>query len=343
MTKIDNSVKRVVSRRTMLRIAASATVGAAFAPATALAQQQMRCTPIPVPTEKGPRIFLDYDQAALDASYDQVPWAPNLGQLMGRRAANSVLARQRIGAPRRVAYGPSAVEQLDIYATTRANAPVMIFIHGGAWRGGQSKDFAEPAQMFVRAGAHYVVPDFIAVEAADGSLLTMAEQVRRAVAWVYKNAATFGGDPKRIYLSGHSSGAHLGACVVITDWQGGFGLPADTIKGALLVSGMYDLKAPRLSARSSYVKFTDEMEHALSAQRHLASINTPLLIAHAALDTPDFQRQSRDFVETLKKAGKSVQSIRGEGYNHFEFPETLANPFGILGAAALEQMKIAMP
>src|SRR6185436_2552251 len=109
----------------------------------------------------------------------------------------------------------------------------------------------------------------------------------------------------------------------------------------LRCSGLFDLKAPRLSARSSYVKFTDEMEQALSPQRHLDKLNVPVIIAHGTLETPEFQRQSRDFVAAVKGAGKSAQLLVGEGYNHFEMPETLANPYGLLGRAVLEQMKLA--
>ena len=103
---------------------------------------------------------------------------------------------------------------------------------------------------------------------------------------------------------------------------------------------MYDLKPPRLSKRSSYVKFTDEAEQALSAQRHLDKIHTPLVLVHGTLETPEFQRQSRDFAAAVKGAGKPVQLIAGEGYNHFEIPETLANPYGVLGRAVLAQMKL---
>jgi arylformamidase len=121
--------------------------------------------------------------------------------------------------------------------------------------------------LFVHAGAHLAVVDFALVQDVGGSLMPMADQVRRAVAWVSRNARSFGGDPDRLYVSGHSSGAHLAAVILTTDWPRDFGLPADTVKGGLCCSGMYDLKPVRLSARSAYVKFTDEMEQALSPRQ----------------------------------------------------------------------------
>lgn len=248
--------------------------------------------------------------------------------------------RARSGAPKRYAYGPTPIEGLDVYMTKRPNAPINIFIHGGAWRGGLAKDFGYAAELFVNAGAHYVVPDFVNVIETDGNLMPMAEQVRRAVAWVRRNAQSFGGNPERIYVSGHSSGGHLTGVILTTDWRKDFDLPADTVKGGLCCSGMFDLKSVRLSARSSYVKFTDEMEQALSPQRHLDKLNVPVIVAHGTLETPEFQRQSRDFAAAVKAAGKPVQLLVGEGYNHFEIPETLANPYGLLGRAILEQMKL---
>ena len=71
--------------------------------------------------------------------------------------------------------------------------------------------------------------------------MTLADQVRRAVAWVYQNAASFGGNPNRLYVSGVSSGGHLAGVVLTTDWQKDFGLPADTLKGRLCGSGLYEL------------------------------------------------------------------------------------------------------
>src|SRR5215470_7357501 len=177
--------------------------------------------------QKGPRVWLDMDQKELDDAYDQAVYAPNSEQVGLRRRVNSAAVRARL-KPQRLAYGPTPIEALDLYSTRQPNAPVMVSIHGGAWRQGSAKDNAEAADLFVNAGAHLAVPDFINVVDAGGSLFPMVEQVRRGIAWVYRNAASFGGDPNRIYLTGHSSGAQLGGCMVTTDWRAE-NLPADLI------------------------------------------------------------------------------------------------------------------
>ena len=245
-------------------------------------------------------------------------------------------------SPRRVAYGTQPIEQLDIYRSARANAPVQVFIHGGAWRSGAAKDYGFPAEMFVQAGAHYVVPDFSWVQDTSASLLPIAEQIRRAITWVARNAASFGGDASRIYVSGHSSGGHQAGVLATTDWKQA-GLPADVVKGYVLISGIYDLLPVSLSARSSYVWFDERTLDELSPMRHLERISAPVTVVHGTLETPEFQRQSREFAEALGKAGKPVQLVVADGYNHFEVMETLANPFQFAGRAALEQMKLKAP
>ena len=293
------------------------------------------------PPARGPRVFLEYDQKALDDAYDQAVYAPNRIQVNSRLAVASRLARERLGAPRRAAYGPTAIERLDIYRAAAQDAPVVVFVHGGAWQSGTADEHAYAAEVFVRAGAHFVVLDFAAVQDVSGSLFPMVDQVRRAVAWVHRNARDFGGNPGRLHVVGKSSGSHLAGCVAITDWHKEFGLPPDTVRGYVLQSGMYDLRGPRLSKRGAYVKFTDEMEEQLSPQRHLDRIVAPIVLIYGSHETPEFQRQSRDFAQALRGAGKPVELIYAEGYNHFEIAETLANPYGFVGRAALEQIGLA--
>ncbi|MSP90041.1 MAG: alpha/beta hydrolase [Alphaproteobacteria bacterium] len=200
-------------------------------------------------------------------------------------------------------------------------------------------DSSFPAPAFVDGGAHYVALNFANIPQI--RLPDMAAQVRRAIAWIYRNAASFDGDPTRLFLSGHSSGAHLAAAALVTDWPATHDVPANVIKGALLISGMYDLEAPMLSARSSYVKISKDEEHALSPQRHLDRVGCPVILAHGDGESPEFKRQARDFDAALKQRSLSSTLIEGKGFNHFELVETLGRADGLLGRVALKQMGLA--
>src|SRR5579863_4604860 len=123
--------------------------------------------------EKGPIVWLDMDQQALDDAYDQAVYAPNRDQLGKRRLAASAQALTRLGKPERFAYRPTPIEGLDVYRTKKANAPVVIFVHGGAWRNGAAPEFTYLAEPFVHLGANFVVLDFTNVDNAGGSLFPM--------------------------------------------------------------------------------------------------------------------------------------------------------------------------
>jgi len=288
-----------------------------------------------------PKVWRDFDQASLDAAYDQSVYAPNQDAIKDRRMMMGAIALERIGPPQVIAYGAGANETYDLYRAAGANRPLAIYVHGGAWRAGRARDFAALAEPFVRAGAHVAILDFDLIQDCGGNLFPMIDQARRATAQICMRAADYGADPARIHLIGHSSGAHMAGCVATTDWETGFGLSPAPLRGAMLFSGMYELEPVRLSKRSRYVAFTDAMVEELSAIRHIDRIRCPLLLAYGTLETPEFQRQTRDFHDAVISAGKPARLFVGTGYNHFEILETLANPYGLLGAAALEQMGLA--
>ncbi len=280
------------------------------------------------------------DQSDLDDAFDVVKASPNLPLVTRRWATNSDAVRARLGEPKRFAYGSAPMEALDVYTTSKPGAPINVFIHGGGFNLGSARGFGFPAEMFVRAGAHFVVPDFGRASDFDGSPLPLRDQVRRAVAWVHGNARSFGGDPDRIYVTGHSSGGHLAALLLVTDWRGQFGLPADTLKGGLCCSADYGLKVLRLSSAGARLKISDDVEQAMSVERQLDRLDAPMVVACGSLETAWLQRRAREFAGTVQAAGKQVQLLIAEGYNHFEVIETLANPYGVLGRAVLEQMKL---
>ena len=315
-------------------------MGAAAA-AVATPALAAECRFAPEPHARGPLVFLNYDQAELDAAYENSVYEPNIRQISKRLASLSDGVRARIGEPLHFAYGPTAIEKLDIHRTARPNAPIFVNIHGGTWRTGSARRNAYPAEIFVDRGAHYVALDFINVLDAGGDLRPMAEQVRRAIAWVYQNAASFGGDASRLYIGGHSSGGHLCGLALVTDWQAQFGLPADTVNAGLCMSGLYDLKPVRLSWRGSYLKFDDAMEQEASPIRHLDKVRAPITVTYGSLETPEFQRQSRDFAAALKLAGHKVTLIELTDFAHLEAEESLSNPYSPNGRAAIEMMGLA--
>src|SRR6516225_4446295 len=136
--QLDRAPRRKqLTRRMVLGSAATIAVAPALAG---------ECPIGPPPHEKGPLVFMDYDQVELDAAYDQSFYAPLAEQIGKRLAAVSEAARGRLGQPVRRSYGPTAVERLDIYRAKRPNAPIFVFIHGGARLGGEAKNFAFPAE-----------------------------------------------------------------------------------------------------------------------------------------------------------------------------------------------------
>ena len=285
-------------------------------------------------------VWLNMNQAELDKAYQQSNYASSLEEVIARYKSASEAARQQLGEPITYKYGDKAIEALDVFPASGTNAPIIIFIHGGAWRLGRAGDYAFPAPLFTGAGAHWITPDFDSVLDVNGDLMVLASQVRNAVAWVYQNAEIFNGDKNRIYVCGHSSGAHLAAVCMTTDWKSEFNLPQDFLKGGLCCSGMYDLKPVRLSSRSEYLNITDEIEQQLSPQRQLHHLHAPLLISHGTDESPEFIRQSHDFAEAIDAQGKPVHYTIGINLNHFEILETLTDKTGMLGSALLSFMQL---
>ena len=134
-----------------------------------------------------------------------------------------------------------------------------------------------------------------------------------------------------VYLAGHSSGAHLAGCVL---------LGGPPVKAALLISGMYDLYAPLLSARSKYVKITPEELDAASAMRHLGRIRCPVAVAWSIGDSPEFRRQAQVFAAALEGMGRLASRTEVFSPNHFEEPRQLADPDSALGRALFSLMGI---
>ncbi len=279
-----------------------------------------------------------YSQKELDANYDQHSLVPDSSAYKARKIEESAKARAALDCILDVAYGPTRKEMLDVFPAPRKGAPIQIFLHGGAWKAGHKDEVSYPAPVFHAAGANYVAVNFAAVP--DVMLEEQVRQARAAVAWVYRNAESFGGDPGRIFVSGHSSGGHVTGMVAVTDWEGVYGLPADLVKGAAPVSGMFDLEPVRHSWRNSYLHLDEGRARAMSAIHQIPATPIPLVLGYGSGELPEFQRQSEAFAAAWRAAGQACELIVVEGRNHFQMGADFGDAASPVTRAILRQMAL---
>ncbi len=279
-----------------------------------------------------------YSQEELDDQYNQNSLVADSSGFKQQKIAASERARAELDCILDVSYGPTLSEVLDIFPAPAKGAPINIFIHGGAWKSGHKDEVSFPAPVFHEAGANFVAVNFDLVP--DVLLEEQIRQCRAAIAWVYRNAATFGGDPNRVYVSGHSSGGHVTGVMAITDWEGVYGLPADTVKGAAPISGMFDLAPVIRSWRNSYLKLDEERADALSAIRHIPEAKISMVLGYGSNELTEFQRQSCDFARAWRAAGQECRLIEVPGKHHFEMGADFGNPQSPVTQAIFDQMSL---
>jgi len=285
-----------------------------------------------------PKVYLDYTQKQLDDAFEQTVWAPNFEELRDKNKARCAEIRARFEHFER-RYGEGPHETVEIVPAGQVNAPVLFFVHGGRWRPQPDNAFVYFADTVANAGAHLVAAQFSTLDPpkAPTRMPDMIAELRRAVVWLSANAASFGGDPRRIHIIGHSSGGHLTSVLLTTDWTR-FGAPADVLKSGTCVSGMYELRPVLLSARSAYVKLTPEEEDEFSAIRHLDRIACPITVAYGSKESPEFQRQGRTFAAALRARGAPANELILDGLNHFEGIRSMIEPQSALARQVLGQL-----
>jgi len=267
-----------------------------------------------------------HDPAWLDAQYNNRARVPDHARVLDNWAKASALVRQSAaGAQLDVAYGPGAGETLDIFPAAQPGAPVLVFIHGGYWRSLDKADHSFVAPAFNAAGATVVVPNYALCPAV--SIEHIALQMAAAVAWVWRHAAQWGGDPARIALAGHSAGGHLATMLLSCRWKDvDPDLPQQPLAGALSVSGLYDLEPLR---HTPMVQADLRLTPASVARLSPAFFPRPKgakLYAAVGLDESDeFLRQNRLIRDVWGPTAVPVcETVPGA--NHFTVLNRLADP-----------------
>jgi arylformamidase len=253
-------------------------------------------------------VYRTFQQADLDIQYTARTGAPNWESFVRECSEESARVRAAFGHIPDVPYGPHRAERLDVFPTTKGGAPIVVFIHGGYWRMLSKDDVSCFAATFVPAGAVFVAVNYSLAPKA--SIDRIVEQNRAALAWIYKNAQAIGGDRERIYVNGRSAGGHLVGMMLSTDWVNDYGLPANLIKGACAVSGLYDLEPVRLSQVNEWAQLDAGAAHRNSPIHHLPDVGCPLIVSYGTNETSEFQRQSTDYAAAWQTLGHHALSSR---------------------------------
>tara|TARA_R110000868_G_scaffold4155_58_gene25783 strand:- start:29348 stop:30211 length:864 start_codon:yes stop_codon:yes gene_type:complete len=269
-------------------------------------------------------VWGNFTQEELDRQYDQGTLVPNTGELMEINAQESAKIRTELECIQNVSYGPTVMERLDIFPVATKGAPVVIYHHGGAWTRSDKDQCSYVAPPFVAAGINVLVLDFAL--APKVSLDEIVRQNRAAIAWAWHNADTYGWDRNKIHCIGHSSGGHICGMMLVTDWAGDYGLPADVIKSAATCSGMYELEPVRLSHRNSYLDLTEKAAVRNSSIRHIPANDIPITMAWGTGELDEFQRQCSEFAAAWAAAGHTVDSFVLDDLHHFQVAREIVNP-----------------
>ena len=274
------------------------------------------------------------DPAWLDRMYNNRALVPDHADYFARWESLSAEARRSQACTLDIAYGSSRGEQLDVFHAPEAGAPVLVFIHGGYWRSLDKADHSFLAPAFVSEGACVVVPNYQLCPAV--TIPEIALQSAQALAWVYRNAAQFGGDPARVTVIGHSAGGHLATMLLACQWSLlGSDLPADLVKNAMSISGLYELDSVM---QTPFLKETLRLtpEHVLQASPAWfpAPAKGLLYAAAGADESEEFLRQNA-LIEQVW--GSKTVPVREAmlGLNHFSILETLVRPGHRLNDLAL--------
>lgn len=262
------------------------------------------------------------DAGYFEKQYNMRERHPDYPVYFERYQSQSARVRDALGGRLDVKYGPSPDETLDIFPARSAGAPVHVFIHGGYWRALDKQDFSFVAEPYVAAGVAVVCINYALAPRV--TVDEIVRQTREAVAWTWRNAETFGGDPDRVFVSGHSAGGHLVAVTAATDWSSR-GLPADLVKGGLAISGLFDLQPFLQTSINADIRLDQAGADRNSPIRHLPDRGPSLVVAVGAGESEEFIRQSRDFAAAWRTRGLPGEHLLLPRLHHFDIILELAD------------------
>jgi arylformamidase len=279
-------------------------------------------------------------QEELDAQYALERVVPDAASYAEFYARESERVRGELVHRSRVPYGPTLAEHADVFPAPEpaGGAPVLVYLHGGYWRRFRARILASWPAARPSRGVAKVVVNYALCPAV--TVAEIVRQSRAALSWTYRNAASFGGDPGRVHVAGHSAGGHLAAMLLLTNWEGEYGLPRDVIKGACAISGLFDLAPFPYTFLQPKLQLTWGEVLKNSPILHLPDDAPPLLVAYGENETDEFKRQSEEFFAAWKAKGLQGDLLPLPGKHHYDVVDGFLDAQSPLCSEILKRMGI---
>ena len=266
-------------------------------------------------------LYRGMDRAALDAAYNNGAAVADSARFIAAWENRS--AELRATRPRHLdlRYGDAARNRLDFFATRERGAATLLFIHGGYWQSRAKETFSFVAEGPLALGMNVAIVGYTL--APEARLDGIVAECRQGLSWLAAHIAELGGDPARLYVSGWSAGGHLTA-MLMGDVE---------VKGALAVSGIYDLEPIRLNYLNEKLRLDDAEARRNSPLLHLLDRAAPLLVTVGGDELPELRRQSETYYAAWRERGLPGAFVPLPGRNHYSALEELARPGGVLAQA----------
>jgi arylformamidase len=278
------------------------------------------------------------EQDLLSREYNNRQLVPDHPQYFARWADGSARARATMTCYLDRDYGPTPGEKLDIFPARKGDGSALMFIHGGYWRSLDKRDFAYLAPAWVDAGVSLVLVNYDMCPTV--TVEEIVRQMLRASAWLYRHAEEYGMDEDRLFVSGHSAGAHLTAMMMAALWPVYESqLPRDLFKGGLAVSGIYDLRPlVQVGFLNTDLRLDEAAALRVSPAFLPPATRAPLFTCVGGAESSEFKRQNALIAQRWRST--VAGDIAMPGHNHFSVVDELANPASPLFAGAKRMMKL---
>lgn len=284
-----------------------------------------------------PPVFRHYDQAALDVQYTVTTDAlrPQRDAREARVIARCEEVRETHPRLLDFVYGTHARERIDLYPTDDDFAPLAIFIHGGYWKSRSKDQFAYLAPSFTGRGVNFAAVGYPL--APEVRIADIVASCRKAIHWLLNYPSGLRFDPTRVHVIGHSAGAHLAAMMLATHWPD-HALPAQTIKSATCISGLYDLAPLRLVRELKVLGITEAEVQRLSPARLVPPTHARVIATVGGEETDEFRRHTAELAAAWRRRGLTVTAPATPGHHHFNVLDALVDPEAALHKAVMKEL-----